>query len=171
MLALISQGLTTTYALQSEAGLSLGASVPALKRLEDAALVNRKISGRRHEFSLTTAGKKILRDWRPPSGRPSSDYDDVLRTAYLCVFLRHEVGSAADLLEQAARARLRAAADRQDEIGGTRIDTKRMDAGAYRSMRLISEQHRLASESTALQILAKGIRGPGRRRAGALKGK
>jgi hypothetical protein len=42
ILVLISQGLTTTYALQSEAGLSLGATVPALKRFKGMVWLPRR---------------------------------------------------------------------------------------------------------------------------------
>jgi DNA-binding PadR family transcriptional regulator len=157
ILALISQGLTTTYVLQSEAGLSLGATVPALNRMAKTKLVSMKIEGRRHEFALTKAGEKALRDWRPPSGRASTDFDDVLRTVFLTISLNRNVGAATELLAQAARARSRAAKDCADELRGRRLDVKNLDAAAYRWMRLTSEQHRLAAESKALQVIFDAV--------------
>jgi DNA-binding PadR family transcriptional regulator len=154
ILALISQGLTTTYALQSEAGLSLGATVPALKRLQDAGLVSKKVSGRRHEFTLTRTGEKVLRDWRPPSRRSGTDFDDLLRTAFLTVLLVRDRTAAAELLRQGSRARSRAAEDRTDDLRGTTIDPNHVDGVAYQWMRHILEQHRLAAESKALQLIA-----------------
>lgn len=164
ILALISQGHQTTYDLQTAAGLSLGATVPALARLSEEKLVNKKIDGRRHEFSLTKAGEKVMREWQLPSGRLGSDFDDLLRTAFLCALLQRDAVAAAESLAQAARARDRAAEDRRDEVGRTRLDPKHMDAEAYRWMRLISDQHRLAAESKAMELIATEIRSRKRQR-------
>jgi DNA-binding PadR family transcriptional regulator len=105
ILTLIRQGFMTTYDLQSGAGLSLGATVPALNRLSDAKLVSRRIVVRRHEYALTRGGEQVLRDWEPPVGRAATDYEDLLRTAYLSAYLFRKPAVGAEILRQAARAR------------------------------------------------------------------
>jgi DNA-binding PadR family transcriptional regulator len=95
----------TTYDLQSGAGLSLGATVPALNRLSDAKLVSRRIVVRRHEYALTRGGEQVLRDWEPPVRRAATDYEDLLRTAYLSAYLFRKPAVGAEILRQAARAR------------------------------------------------------------------
>lgn len=153
ILALIREGFLTTYDLQRGAGLSLGATVPALNRLSDAKLVSRKVVGRRHEFALTRGGEQVLRDWKPPVGRSTTDYDDLLRTAYLSAYLLRKPIVGAEILRQAARARSRAAEDRADDLRGTTVDARQFEA-AYQWMRLVSEKHRLIAEGEALEIIA-----------------
>lgn len=162
ILALVSHGIRTMYGLQAAAGLSVGATTPALARLSAAKLVTKKVEGRRHEFSLTKSGEKVLRDWSVPSGR-LTDYDDVLRAAFLCVFLKREKASAAEILSQAARARARAAEDRKDEMHGAEMDTRNFNADAYLWMRKLSDRFRLEAEGRALEAIASEM-GPGKRR-------
>ena len=156
MLALISQGLTTTYALQSEAGLSLGASVPGLKRLEDAGFVTRKISGRRHEFTLTRTGKAALATWDADQGRFPTEFEDVLRTAFL-TGLSKKAG-ASELFRQAAKARRRSAEELEEEAERLSKDVgKNFDLHAYQWLRAKAEATRLAAEQTVLDAAARFI--------------
>jgi DNA-binding PadR family transcriptional regulator len=157
ILTLIRQGFMTTYDLQSGAGLSLGATVPALNRLSDAKLVSRRIVGRRHEYALTRGGEQVLRDWEPPVRRAATDYEDLLRTAYLSAFLLRKPTLGAEILRKAARARSRAAEDRADDLHGTILTGRLPEPSAYRWMRLLSEQHRLVAESRALESIATHI--------------
>lgn len=153
ILALISKGYRTMYDLQRAAGLSVGATTPALARLSKARLVTKKILGRRHEFSLTKSGERVLGQWSMPSAR-LTDYDDVLRTAFLCVFLNRDKATATEVLSQAARARARASEDRQDEMHGAEMDTRSFNADAYRWMRTLSDRFRLEAEGRALEAIA-----------------
>jgi len=58
LLGLIKGGLITPYDWQSRARISLGASLPAVKRLVAAGLLEKVANGDRgrHEFGLTSAG-------------------------------------------------------------------------------------------------------------------
>jgi DNA-binding PadR family transcriptional regulator len=125
-----------------------------LNRLSEAKLVSKQVEGRRHEFSLTRAGEKALRDWRPSAGPPATDYDDLLRTAFLSAYLLRDATAGAEMLRQAARARSRAAEDRADQLRGRSLDLRHLDGAAYQWMRLVSEQQRLAAESKALECIA-----------------
>ncbi len=62
LFALLEQGFTTPYALKRAVNLSVGATVPALRRLEGKALVERGHVGtrRKQEFHLTQSGKRAL---------------------------------------------------------------------------------------------------------------
>ncbi|HYD16500.1 MAG TPA: PadR family transcriptional regulator [Candidatus Nanoarchaeia archaeon] len=150
ILALISQGLNTTYAFQSEVGLSLGASVPALKRLEEAGLVTRKISGRRHEFTLTRAGKTTLASWNVDQRRFPTEFEDVLRTAFLNA-LGDKKDCVSDLFQQAAKARRRAAEELEEEAERLQKDIGiKFDLRAYQWLRTRAEATRLAAEQALL---------------------
>ena len=86
ILSLFDRGFETTYDLQCHAGVYLGSSVPALKRLEAASMVKRKAQvgsskRMRHQFELTAAGRKLARGgWISLlNGQPPSDFDAILR--------------------------------------------------------------------------------------------
>jgi DNA-binding PadR family transcriptional regulator len=157
ILSFLKQGMTTTYDLQKQAGLSLGATVPALKRLATAKLVTKKASGRRIEFSLTREGGKVLISWTAP-GRAPSELDDLLRTAYLTWLVGRSRTQAATVLNQGARARRRWVEELEDDsavVGPSKV--KVPDAKAYRWMRTASEAARAAAEAEALEALAHAL--------------
>src|SRR3978361_2293581 len=111
ILALIDSGISTPYEFQKTAGLSQGATIPALQRLLDAQLVRQGRPGvrGRTDYKVSAAGKRALRDgWQPlieagPSGDPDSD----LRVALLAM-----LGSGNRLL---AAGFLRRSADEREE--------------------------------------------------------
>jgi DNA-binding PadR family transcriptional regulator len=157
ILALLKQGLTTTYDLQTEAGLSLGATVPALKRLAAAKLVTRKEVGRRLEFSITREGEKTLASWAAPQ-RPPSDMDDLLRSAYLAWMIGDGKTEAATLLRQGIRARGRWAEELQDQLAGVDLPLGATPGpDSYRWLRTVAEAERAAADVKALESLAKAL--------------
>jgi DNA-binding PadR family transcriptional regulator len=86
ILSLFDRGLQTAYDLQRHAGVSLGSSTPALKRLQAAGLLKRTVqvgsSKRlRHGFEITATGRKLVRGtWTSLlKGQPPSDFDSILR--------------------------------------------------------------------------------------------
>jgi DNA-binding PadR family transcriptional regulator len=87
VLALIDSGVSTPYELQKAAGLSQGATIPALQRLLEARFVRQGKSGARGRtgYQVSPAGKKLLKDgWRPlVAAGPSGDVDSDLRIALL----------------------------------------------------------------------------------------
>ena len=102
ILSLLDRGLETPYDLQRQGGLSLGSTVPALRRLESAALVRKKASVAlsqrpRHWFQLSAAGRKLARrGWIPLlENQPPSDFDAVLRLADMA---RHYRTRPADIV-------------------------------------------------------------------------
>ena len=115
VLAMIDRGVSTPYDLRERAALSVGASIPALRRLEKEGQVAHTVSGRRHEYSLTAAGRRRLRtSWQQDLDRhEATDFDGVLRTAYLS-WLLGGPQHASRFLSTAARARRRTAESRRE---------------------------------------------------------
>ena len=106
VLALIDSGVSTPYELQKAAGLSQGATVPALRRLLDARFVRQgKPSARgRIDHQVTAAGKRLLKDgWLALIEEgPSGDVDSDLRVALLALLGSGDRRLAADFLRQSA---------------------------------------------------------------------
>jgi DNA-binding PadR family transcriptional regulator len=105
VLALVDSGVATPYALQITAGLSPGASIPALQRLAEAGLVRQGKPGSRGrtEHRVTPAGKKLLKTgWQSLiEDGPSGDLDSDLRVALLAL-ASGEHRLAKDFLERSA---------------------------------------------------------------------
>jgi DNA-binding PadR family transcriptional regulator len=164
ILALLEQGLMTTYDLQRQADLSLGATVPALGRLAESKLVTKKASGRKFEFSLTREGEKILRNWTPPQRTPS-ELDELLRTAYLTWLIARNKRTAAVFLRQGVRARVRRNQELQEESAFLDLSKIKVPgAEAYRWMRTVTEAARAAAEADALEKLANALESQRKRR-------
>jgi DNA-binding PadR family transcriptional regulator len=158
ILALISQGVTTTYAFQTAAGLSLGATVPALKRLAEAGLVIKKIIGRRHEFTLTRDGKKALKTWDTEKMRSLRDLDEVVRATFLTSLLSRNKLAPAKVLRQAAKVRRRMAEEQNEEAERLRAELgSKFDLHAYQWMRALSEAARLTAEQAVLDKAAAAM--------------
>src|SRR5260370_10903459 len=106
VLALIDSGVSTPYELQKAAGLSQGATIPALQRLLDARLVRQGKPGARGrtDHQITPAGKKLLKDgWLSLIEEgPSGDVDSDLRVALLALLGGGDRRQAADFLRQSA---------------------------------------------------------------------
>ena len=103
-LALIDRGVSTPYELQKAAGLSQGATIPALQRLLEARLVRQGKPGARGrtDYKVSAAGKKLLRDgWLPLiEAGPSGDLDSDLRVALLAIWGSGDRRLASDFLRQ-----------------------------------------------------------------------
>ena len=106
VLALIDSGVSTPYELQKAAGLSQGATIPALQRLLDARLVRQGKPGARGrtDYQATAAGKRLLKDgWLALIEEgPSGDIDSDLRVALLALLGGGDRRLAADFLRQSA---------------------------------------------------------------------
>ena len=106
VLALIADGVATPYELKQHAGLSPGATIPALDRLLAAGMVRQGKPGTRGriEYQVTSAGAKSLRSsWQAliekgPTGDPDSD----LRVALVALWIGGDRGAAAEFLKLSA---------------------------------------------------------------------
>ena len=111
VLALVADGISTPYKLQMAAGLSQGATVPALQRLVEADFVRHGKPGPRGrtDHRITPAGKKQLKTaWRALfDAGPSGDLDADLRVALLALWAGGERRLAVEFLQQSAEKNLR----------------------------------------------------------------
>ncbi|HYG98850.1 MAG TPA: hypothetical protein VD837_06930, partial [Terriglobales bacterium] len=138
--------------------LWLGGRISAREgeRLEGAGFVTRKISGRRHEFTLTRTGKAALATWDADQGRFPTEFEDVLRTAFLTGLGKK--ARVADLFRQAAKARRRSAEELEEEAERLSKDVgKGFDLHAYLWLRARAEATRLSAEQSVLDQAARFI--------------
>lgn len=107
VLALIENGVTTPYGLQIGAGVSPGASIPALRRLVTAgwASAGKPGSRGRTDHMITAAGRRHLQGgWRELIEEgPTGDADADLRIALLALFVGGDRRIAADFLRGSAK--------------------------------------------------------------------
>jgi hypothetical protein len=112
---LIDGGVSPPYQLQKAAGLSQGATIPALKRLLEARLVRHGKPGvrRRSDYKVSALGKKLLRDgWLPLiEAGPSGDLDSDLSVALLAILGSGNRRLTADFLRQSTTALLTSEAE------------------------------------------------------------
>jgi DNA-binding PadR family transcriptional regulator len=111
LLGLINSGVDTPYLFRERARLSVGATLPALKRLEKMRLIVRgeKLQRNKQQFKLTAAGKRSLRtqlsrlcvEYRD---HPPVDSESVLRVASLALAVG-EQKMAFDVLRSASANR------------------------------------------------------------------
>ena len=155
VLALVDGGVSTPYELQKTAGLSQGATIPALQRLLEARLVRQGKPGARGrtDHRVTAAGKRLLKDgWLTLIEEgPSGDVDSDLRVALLTLLGGGDRRLAADFLHQSADMKMAAA----EPIG---------NSGAlpllpqwYRHLRSSTAKALLTAESSAIRAMADAL--------------
>jgi DNA-binding PadR family transcriptional regulator len=158
VLALIDGGLSTPYELQKLAGLSQGATIPALQRLLEARLVRQGKPGARGriDYKVTAAGRKALKaGWLPlVDAGPSGDIDADLRVALLTIWGSGNSRLAAEFLRESAdrKKALRANAEPTNDTS-----TVPPLARWYVEMRAGAAKEVLRAESDALRAMAKAL--------------
>lgn len=121
ILALLQAGVSTPYLLRTRAGISIGASRPALERLAGRGLVKEAGPGPRgrREFKLTRAGHvelaNINRYLDAAVKTPERDRDSALRL-FCCAMTFGKNHIALQLLNKAADDYERRAADLSSQI-------------------------------------------------------
>lgn len=157
VIALIERGVNTPYALQAQADLSPGATIPVLARLEGFGFVRRGKPGNRGriEYQVTSEGRSWLRSsWRTllQSAAPK-DIEAVLRTACLALIQGGEAALIAGYLDEAAQARLDAVKRR-----GAQDVIHEGPASIYQQMRNELTTARLSTDIKVLQAIAGDFR-------------
>jgi DNA-binding PadR family transcriptional regulator len=160
LLALVEQGCNTPYRLKEDAGISVGAALPALNRLKSRGLLERATQSARNkqEFEVTARGKKaivsetkrLLAELR--TGQ-FNDVESALRLAALTLS-KNQAPAAESLLKNTGLARRQLAKLQSKECGA--ISTEGL-ASIYRTMNGIRALARSAAEAEALVALADQI--------------
>lgn len=169
VLALIDSGVSTPYELKTTAGLSPGATIPALRRLLDEELVVQGKPGPRGRtaYRTTAEGRRYLKSgWRElVDDGPSGDLDADLRIALLALWLGGDRRLAAGFLRQSAVQRLKSIclATEPDESASLPVL-----AAWYRKLRSASAEALLKGEADAALTMAKALprRPSGKQRQG-----
>lgn len=158
VLALIETGVSTPYEFQSKAGLSPGATIPALQRLREAGYVRqgKPAARRRLDYKITATGRKLLKGgWKSllESG-PTGDLDADLRIALLVLWGKGKGRTAADFLLQSAAGRIAAIDARSDNETSEKAPAL---AQEYRRLRSVAANVLLKAEAAAATAMAKGL--------------
>jgi DNA-binding PadR family transcriptional regulator len=162
VLSMLDRGCQTPYDLQRQAGLSLGGTVPALRRLIKAGLLTRVddetgTKRPRHHYRLTAPGKeKAQKGWKEhlSGAKIPADLDSILRLADLAAHYRAPKIQIATFLQQAARTRRQMA----DEAGVALSHRQRGTASSYVTFRLSLDADRFTAEANVLAKLATGFK-------------
>ncbi len=156
LLILIESGSATSYSMQQHGGISLGASIPALRRMLDAGLVLKSKPGKRgrRDFSLTSDGIRAMKSWRVTVDTflkgSVRDSENVCRAVSVC--LAHKDRKLAAFI-------LRHASGEQKSINRERFLWSPGDsaAGFYVQLRRHLEKARIEAERTQLLKLSKEL--------------
>jgi hypothetical protein len=158
VLALIDSGVSTPYEFQKAAGLSQGATIPALQRLLDARLVRQGRPGARGriDHQVTAAGKKLLKDgWLSLiEAEPSGDIDADLRVALLAMLGGSDRQRAADFLHRSADRKMELVAA-AELIGNS--DRLPPLPRWYSELRSSTTKSLLTAESAAIRAMANAL--------------
>ena len=158
ILALIDSGVSTPYEFQMAAGLSQGATLPALQRLLEARLVRQGKPGvrGRTSYKVSAAGKRLLRDgWLPLiAAGPSGDIDSDLRVALLAIWGSGDRRLAAGFLCQSADKKMESIASAELTGGPGAVAPL---ARWYTDLRSATSKAVLTAESEALRAMAEAL--------------
>jgi DNA-binding MarR family transcriptional regulator len=161
LLTLIREGLGTPYELKARADISLGSTVPALARLEDAGLIKacdtpQSRSSRR--FTITAEGARTLKNhWREHLKNDATDIESVLRIAYLAL-LNDEIEECAGFLKRSSERAIGLATMANAEIDRFAPRSERTSTETLRWLRARLTLRRLESEANELDAIAAEIR-------------
>ena len=158
VLALIDSGISTPYEFQKSAGLSPGATIPALQRLLEAGCVRQGKPGSRGrtDYRITSVGRKFLKSgWRILlEDGPSGDLDADLRIALLVLWAGGKRQLANDFLQQSASKKLESIELLQAEDESSSISSL---ANWYARLRSSSTKALLKAESAAAFEMAEAL--------------
>ncbi len=158
VLALIECGVSTPYALQTAAGLSPGATIPALARLLEAGFVLQGKPGHRGraDYRITAAGRRYLKSaWKELlKDGPSGNLDADLRVALLALFVGGDRGLAKDFLRLTSAHRLESAVKLEEPAESSSLPPLAL---WYRRLRSASSETLMKGESAAALAMAKAL--------------
>ena len=159
VLALVQHEINTPYRLRETVGLSPGATIPVLKRLQEAGYVRPGKPGARGrtEFNITASGKQSLASgWRPLLEAPApSNLEAVLRITSLAMLSGAETKTVAAYLKRAAVVKTTDSKRSKREtrvIEPSRSSVRNVDL--YPWMQQAHKTARLAAEAKLVRQLA-----------------
>jgi hypothetical protein len=169
VLALVAEGLSTPYEMLVTAGLSPGATIPALRRLLTSGFVLQSKPGPRGRtvHRATATGRRHLKTgWQPLiDAGPSGDLDADLRVALIALVVGRQRVVAVEFLRQSAALKRESSAKQQepansDSLPELAIWYRRLRA---ESARLLDETEFAAALTLADALLKASSRIPKRK--------
>lgn len=158
VLALIESAVSTPYGLRTAAGLSPGATIPALRRLLEAGLVVAKKPGSRGrtDHTLTPEGRRYLKSsWRGLiDDGPSGHLDADLRVALLALWVGRDRRLAADFLRKSAAQKLESIISVEEPAEPISLPPLGL---WYRDLRSASAKALIRGEASAVLAMAKAL--------------
>lgn len=158
LIALLERNINTPYSLHAIAGLSPGATIPVLNRLETLGYVRRNEPGtrRRAEYQATAAGQRRLRSgWQSLLEAPiATDIDAILRIASLGILCGATRKSVAAYLQKAASAKT---PEPKGKRRGTELAGPPEEAVLYAWMKAAQVNARRTAEAKVLRQLALAL--------------
>jgi DNA-binding PadR family transcriptional regulator len=153
ILSLLDRGLQTPYDLNRQGGLSLGSTVPALRRLTAAGLIKkREATGTskrpRHTYQLSNAGRTQAREgWKKYlKAHNQMDLDAILRVADMAHYYNAKAADIVEFLEAVVSERRMPGRSRLPNLDGTSVSLGYMTAlKAWNAVRLKAEEKFLAA--------------------------
>lgn len=163
ILGLVKHGLSTPYDFLSRGGLSQGASLPALGRLEEGGYLKRGKSGARgrSEYGLTAAGRQLLKTgWRSLLDAPApADVEAILRIATLSLMCGAENTRVAEYLRKGAKAKSQESRIRKVDASTASAElSTTADGQMYCWMRATHTAARFAADARTLRKLATQLK-------------
>lgn len=161
VLALVQREINTPYHLRETVGLSPGATIPVLKRLQQAAYLRPGKPGARGriEFKITASGRQFLKSgWQPllDSSVPT-DMDAILRIASLAMLSGADKKTVAAYLGRAATVKRADSKRRKGAALEAEASPGVRETGLYAWMQAAHKEARLAAEGKVLRQLATAI--------------
>jgi DNA-binding PadR family transcriptional regulator len=160
LLGLINSGVDTPYLFRERARLSVGATLPALRRLENMRLITRgkRLLRNKQLFKLTVAGRRALKtelqhflqEYRK---KPPNDMESILRVASLGLAAEQDSDVIA-ILRRSAEARTR----RPSSIEATDYIVEDI-AASHKYLLAFNESKRLEAEAEVLLEIVSDIEG------------
>ena len=162
LLALIRAGIDTPYQLHTDAALSLGATLPALKRLEQAGYLRRGQPGTRGrtEFEITKSGERHLKSrWGPlMEAAVPTDVDAVLRIVSLGILSGADKATVAVYLKRAATVKEENSKRQKAATLNAQASIRAVqDTELYAWLQAIHKATRVAAEAKLLRQLARAM--------------
>jgi DNA-binding PadR family transcriptional regulator len=162
ILSLLDRGLQTPYDLNRQGGLSLGSTVPALRRLTAAGLIKkREATGTskrpRHAYQLSNAGQTQAREgWKKYlKTHNQMDLDAVLRVADMAHYYNVKAEDIVEFVDSVISERRMPGRSRLSNLDATSVSLGYMTAlVAWNAARLKAEEKFLAALAKSVSSTA-----------------
>ena len=171
ILTLVDSGINTPYDLMAKAGISVGSSLPALRRLEKGESIKASSAGARGavRFTILPYGKEQLStELANQLKSHPSDLESMLRLVCLAWFNQYEEEDHFERILMDSAASLRAQRKKATKEAAKLADSayEHSAGNMFRWLRTHLEAHRLQAQAAVLGNLSRAARSKARKAKG-----